>query len=151
MIEQLRAQIRANYRPDFDFTIVDGVPFAVPSKPAAESRIALISTAGLHLDTQPPFDRTTPEGDPSYRRIHLDDDLTRLRPWWDTDHHQPASQDLNTAFPLSLLRDLCDLAPTHYTLSGSIPDPRPLLTQTAPALAQELRADAVDAALIAPS
>src|SRR5688500_8353240 len=121
MIDQLRAQIRARYKLDFDFTTVDDVPFTIPTKPAATSRIALISTAGLHLEDQPPFDRSTPAGDSTWRRIRLDDDLTRLRIWWDADHHQPASQDLNTAFPLALLRETHEAAPTHYTLSGSIP------------------------------
>lgn len=151
MIDELRERIRAQYKPDFDFTTVTDVPFTPPTKPVASSRIALISTAGLHLDHQEPFDRTTPAGDCTYRRIGADDDLTRLRIWWDTDHHQPASQDLNSAFPLTLLREICDLAPTHYSFSGAIPDPRPLLDQTAPALASELRNDAVDAVLIAPS
>ncbi|MEA2463055.1 MAG: D-proline reductase (dithiol) PrdB [Acidobacteriota bacterium] len=151
MIDELREKIRAQYKPDFDFTTVGDVPFTAPGKPAASSRIALISTAGLHLDDQEPFDRTTPAGDCSYRRIGAGDDLARLRIWWDTDQHQPGSQDLNSAFPLALLRDKYDLAATHYSFSGAIPDPRPLLEQSAPAVATELNAGAVDAVLIAPS
>jgi D-proline reductase (dithiol) PrdB len=149
MIDELRARIRAQYKPDFEFTIVDDVPFTAPAKPL--SRVALISTAGLHLDDQEPFDRDTPAGDCSYRRIRADDDLSRLRIWWDADHQQPASQDLNCAFPLALLREVAEVAPTHYSFSGAIPDPRPLLEETGPAVANELRADAVDAVLIAPS
>ena len=115
------------------------------------TRVALISTAGLHLDDQEPFDRHTQSGDCSYRRIPADADLARLRIWWDTDHTQPASQDLNCAFPLELLREFVDVAPTHYTFSGAIPEPAPLINETAPAVARELRADDVDAVLIAPS
>jgi D-proline reductase (dithiol) PrdB len=146
MIEELRARIRAQYKPDFDFTTVADVPFVRPSKPLA--RVALISTAGLHLDDQEPFDRHTPAGDCSYRRIAADVDLARLRIGWDHEQTQPASQDLNCAFPLALLREERDLAPVHYSFSGAIPDPRPLLEQTAPAVARELHADAV---VIAPS
>lgn len=157
MIDELRASIRSKFKPEFDFTTVADVPFTAPAKPLASSRIALISTAGLHLDDQEPFDRVTPSGDSSFRRIRADDDLSRLRIGWDTGLTQPASQDLNAAFPLPLLRELeqsgeiGSVAPTHYTFSGSIPDPRPLLDDTAPALARELQADAVDAVLIAPS
>lgn len=151
MIDELRERIRAQYKPDFDFTTVDEVPFTTPMKPVASSRIALISTAGVHLDDQEPFDRATPTGDCSYRRIAADVDLARLRIWWDTDQHQPGSQDLNAAFPLALLREKYDVAATHYSFSGAIPDPRPLLDRTAPAVASELQADAVDAVLIAPS
>jgi D-proline reductase (dithiol) PrdB len=151
MIDELRARIRAQYKPDFEFTTVADVPFTALTKPVASSRIALITTAGLHLDDQEPFDRTTPTGDSSFRRVRPSDDLSRLRIGWDADHQQHASQDLNCAFPLPLLREVCEIAPTHYTFSGAIPDPRPLLDETAPTVARELQADAVDAVLIAPS
>ena len=106
------------------------IPFTAPSKPLRESRVALITTAALHLDDQPP-------GDSTFRRIPADVDLTRLRTDWDG----PASQDINCAFPLALLRELCGVAETHYSFSGAIPE-------TVPQLARELDADAV---LIAPS
>ena len=149
MIDELRTSIRAKYKPDFEFTIVADVPFTAPAKPLA--RIALISTAGLHFDDQEPFDRSTPAGDCSFRRVDAADDLSRLRIWWDTDRGQPASQDLNCAFPLALLREFADVAPTHYAFSGAIPDPEPLVDHVAPAVAAELKANAVDAVVIAPS
>ena len=150
MIDELRANIRYKYKPDFDFTRVEDVPFTAPSGPL--KRIALISTAGMHLDDQEPFDRATSSGDSSYRRIPGDVDLSRLRIWWDTEQTQPGSQDLNSAFPLALLREEeREVAPRHYSFSGSIPDPRPLIDVSAPAVARELRDDAVDAVLIAPS
>lgn len=151
MIDDLRARIRAQYKPDFDFTRVAEVPFTAPSKPVAASRIALISTAGLHRDDQPPFDRDTPSGDSSFRRIRGDDTASRVRVWWDREQQQPANQDLNCAFPLALLRELAGVATTHYSFSGAIPGPRPLLEERAPAVAAELREDAVDAVVIAPS
>ncbi len=152
-VDELRASIRARYKPDFDFTTVEEVPFTPLAKPLAEARVALISTAGLHRDDQPPFDRDTPSGDPSCRRIRADDDLSRVRVWWDRAQQQAANQDLNSAFPLALLGEcgIGSVAATHYSFSGSIPDPRPLLESTAPAVAAELREHAVDAVLIAPS
>jgi hypothetical protein len=150
MIDELRASIRAKYKPDFDFTPVGDVPFTAPSGPL--TRIALISTAGMHLDDQEPFDRATLTGDASYRRIPGDADLSRLRIWWDAEQTQPGSQDLNCAFPLALLcEEQREAAPTHYSFSGAIPDPGPLIDVSAPAVARELRDDAVDAVLIAPS
>ncbi len=157
MTDDLRASIRARYKPDFEFTTVADVPFAPLAKPLTASRIALISTAGLHLDDQPPFDRDTPAGDSSFRRIALDDDLSRLRVWWDREQQQAANQDLNCAFPLALLRELHgagaigSIAATHYSFSGAIPDPAPLLEDTGPVVAAELRDDGVDAAILAPS
>jgi D-proline reductase (dithiol) PrdB len=152
-LDELRASIRAKYKPDFEFTTVPEVPFTRLAKPLAEARVALISTAGLHRDDQPPFDRDTPSGDSSFRRIRADDDLSRLRVWWDREQQQAANQDLNSAFPLALLRECAigSVAATHFSFSGAIPDPRPLLESTAPKVAAELREDAVDAVLIAPS
>jgi D-proline reductase (dithiol) PrdB len=152
-IGELRASIRARYKPDFEFTTVAEVPFTPLSKPLAEARVALISTAGLHLDDQPPFDRDSPAGDCSFRRIRADDDLSRVRVWWDREQQQAANQDLPSAFPLALLREggIGSVAATHYSFSGAIPAPLPLLESTAPMVAAELRDDAVDAVLIAPS
>ncbi|HEX6097367.1 MAG TPA: hypothetical protein VF432_13645 [Thermoanaerobaculia bacterium] len=135
----------------YEITTVADVPFTPFTKPVAASRIALITTAGLHFDDQPPFDRDTPSGDCSFRRIRANDDLTRLRIWWDREQQQAANQDLNSAFPLTLLGEMCTVAPTHYSFSGAIPDPRPLLEDTGPAVAAELQRDAVDAVVIAPS
>jgi D-proline reductase (dithiol) PrdB len=152
-IGELRASIRARYKHDFEFTTVAEVPFTPLSKPLAEARVALISTAGLHLDDQPPFDRDRTSGDCSFRRIRGDDDLSRVHVWWDREQQQAANQDLPSAFPLALLREsgIGSVAATHYSFSGAIPDPRPLLESTAPMVAAELRDDAVDAVLIAPS
>ena len=108
------------------------------------ARVALITTAGLHLDDQPPFDRETPSGDYTFRRIRADDDPMRLRTSWDC----PASQDINCAFPLALLRELCGVAETHYSFSGATPEPALLLQDAVPQLLRELDADAV---VIAPS
>ena len=127
------------------------IPFTALSKPVRESRVALISTAGLRLDGQPPFDRETQTGDCSFRRIPADAELSRVRIWWDREQRQHANQDLNCAFPLALLGESCNVAPTHYSFSGAIPDPRPLVEETGPAVAAELRQDGVDAVVIAPS
>ena len=152
-VGELRDNIRARYKPDFDFTTVADVPFTPLAKPLAEARVALISTAGLHLDDQPPFDRDSPSGDSSFRRIRAADDLSRVRVWWDREQQQAANQDLNAAVPLALLPEsgIGSVAATHYSFSGAIPDPRPLVESTAPQVAAELREDAVDAVLIAPS
>jgi D-proline reductase (dithiol) PrdB len=127
------------------------IPFTPFSKPLQESRVALISTAGLHLDDQPPFDRETQTGDCSFRRIPADVDLSRVRIWWDAEQRQAANQDLNSALPLALLGEFCKAAPVHYSFSGAIPEPRPLIEETGPAVAAELRRDGADAVVIAPS
>lgn len=153
MLDDLRQKTRTHL-PDFDFTVVDPVPFTPLAKPLRDCRVALISTAGLHLPDQPPFDRESHSGDSSYRAIPHDADLAQLRPWWDTESTQPASQDINSAFPLELLKqstDIGSVAATHCSFSGSIPDPRPLVDTFVPEVAEAMQHDAVDAVLVAPS
>lgn len=157
MIDELRERIRAQHAPDFEFTAAPQVAFTAPSAPLRASRVALISTAGLHLEQQQPFDRETQCGDCSFRAVGAEDDLSRLRLWWDGEQQHFASQDLNCAFPLQLLAELRDageigsVAARHYSFSGAIPDPRPLLEDSAPAVAASLRDDGVDVVVIAPS
>ncbi|HEX7150715.1 MAG TPA: hypothetical protein VF618_04435 [Thermoanaerobaculia bacterium] len=153
MLDDLRQRTRAHL-PTFDFTVVDPVPFTPFTTPLREARVALISTAGLHLPDQPPFDRQSHAGDSSYRAIPHDADVTKLRPWWDTESTQLQSQDVNCALPLELLREsdaIGSLAPTHYSFSGSIPDPRPLVETYVPEVADAMQREAVDAVLVAPS
>ncbi len=45
------------------------VPWTPVKKPLDSTRIALVSTAGLHHSGQKPFNMNDPNGDPSYRII----------------------------------------------------------------------------------
>ena len=51
------------------FIEAEDIPWAPVKKPMRETVIALVTTAGVHLKTQPPFDMDDPDGDPSYRVI----------------------------------------------------------------------------------
>src|SRR3954453_3007398 len=46
-----------------------GIPFARPRKPLAQARVALLTTAGVHLRTQMLFNMENPDGDATYREI----------------------------------------------------------------------------------
>jgi D-proline reductase (dithiol) PrdB len=156
-LHTLRERIREQHEPDFDFRTMAQVPFVPFTKLVREARVALVSTAGLCLPEHQPFDRVTHSGDSSFREVAGDADVTQLRLWWDKEGTQFATQDLNCAFPLPLLHELQtageigSVAATHYSFSGSIPDPEPLLDDYAPAMAAALIRDAVDAVLVAPS
>ena len=137
---------------------VDPVPLARRTKPVAESRVALITTAGLVPPGGPPFDETVKGGDFSYRVIAADADIARLE-----EHHRSESfdhagiaLDRNLAFPLDRLRELAaageigEVAPRHLSFMGSITAPGRLSTRTAPEAARLLAADGVDLALLVP-
>jgi hypothetical protein len=137
------------------------IPWTPLSKPLSESTVALISSAGIALKTDRPFDqegeRRNPWwGDPSFRMIPRtataqDVELYHL-------HVNPsyAKQDLNTLFPLGRLLELeaagelGQSARHHYSTMGYILQPQTLLQQTTPALIQHLQADGVELVLLVP-
>ena len=129
-------------------------PFVRPQRPLAESRLALVTTGGVHLPAQPRFDIDDPLGDCSYREIPAEaTDLT-----WTHAYYRPdEGMDLHSVFPLWTLRELEDegvigeLNHRHYSFMGAIHDPRPLAEETAPEVAGKLADDRVDAALLTPS
>jgi D-proline reductase (dithiol) PrdB len=137
----------------------NGTPFARLRKPLAVARGALITTAGVHLRSQPPFDMVNPDGDASYRIIpgHArGEEITITHNYYD---HTDADRDLNVVFPLDHLRDLAargvigGVAPRYFGFMGHIDGPLiPVLTgQSAPDVAAKLRVDRVDFAILTPA
>jgi D-proline reductase (dithiol) PrdB len=129
-------------------------PFVRPARPLAESRIALVTTGGVHLPGQPRFDIDDPAGDCSYREIPTDaEDLT-----WTHAYHRPdEGSDLDAVFPLWTLKELAlageigGLNHRHFSFMGAIHDTLPLAERTAPEVAGKLARDGVDAVLLTPS
>lgn len=137
---------------------IDPVPWTPLSKPLAACRLALVSSAGLVLPGQEPFQASARGGDPSFRTIPSDVETTRLV---DTHRsrsydHAPLRSDPNVAFPIDRLRELVargrigSAAPRHLSFMGSITAPGRLVRRTAPEAAGWLVADGVDVALLAP-
>lgn len=135
------------------------IPFARLGKPLAESTAALITTGGLHLRSQPPFDMQDPDGDASLRVIPGDVKPTELTITHDYYNHSSAQRDLNVIFPLAHFRDLARMgviggvARRHFGLMGHIEGEHltRLREKTAPEMAAQLRADRVDFALLTPA
>ena len=129
-------------------------PFVKPKKSLDRSRLALVTTGGVHLPDQPRFDIDDPAGDCSYREIPATaNDLT-----WTHAYYRPdEGSDLDAVFPLETLRRLVrdsavgELAPRHFSFMGAIHDPAPLVESTAPEVAGKLVEDQVDVVLLTPS
>lgn len=131
-----------------------GFPFTRPRKPLSESRLALVTTGGVHLPEQDRFDIDDPLGDCSYREIPGDAyALTWTHAYYVPNH----STDLDSVFPLWTLRRLVaeeavgELNHRHFSFMGAIHDPGPLVERTAPEVAGKLAEDGVDAVLLTPS
>lgn len=147
--------VRRRSAPGFEWTT-----FERPSarqrlrRPLAEARVALVATAGAYLRGQKRFSLED-EGDPSFREIPADAHEFRLaHPGYDV---RRALRDPSVVFPLAVLREMAgesaigEMAPRAFSFMGYIPDTRPLLAETAPAVAQRLQADQVDLVLLVPS
>ncbi len=127
-------------------------------KPLSQCTVALITTAGLSLPDQPPFDVTIRLGDTSFREFPADISpqlLEMHQRSWSFDQ-TGILRDRNLAFPLDRLREMHErreigaIAPHHYSFMGSIVSPSKLIKESAPEVARRLFADGVDVALLTP-
>lgn len=146
MPEDEQKHILALPCPTFDST-----PWTKP--PAlAESRVAIITTAGLHRRGETPFG----VGAADYRIIAADilaNDLlmSHISTNFDRSGFQ---QDWNVVFPLDRLRELADkkvigsLANYHYSFMGATDPVR--MQAAAQGLARIMKNDGVDSVLLVP-
>jgi len=138
------------------------IPWAAVTKPLRDSSVALLSTAGLSMKGDVPFDmegeRRRPSwGDPSWRRLAADatsDTIEANHLHIDTGYIE---RDLNVALPLDRLRELVDegvvgaVAASHYSIMGyQGNDASELEQRSAPEIAAAMKSDEVDLALLAP-
>lgn len=137
---------------------IDPLPWTPLGKPVVESRLALVTSAGLHLPSQDPFDASIPGGDPSFRVIPSGADPSSLVESQQSRSfsHAGIRRDPNLALPIDRARELVrrrrigSLAPRHLSFMGSITAPGRLRRDTAPRAASLLLEDAADIALLVP-
>ena len=134
-------------------------PWAPLRGPLTQSRVALVTTAGVHLKNDRPFNMRDPAGDPSFRPIParaLPGDWTITHNYYD---HTDADQDINVVLPLERLRELAGLGEigsvgeNHFAFMGHILPPHinTLMHTSAPQVARRLQQDRVDAVILTPA
>lgn len=135
------------------------IPWTPVKKPLKRSRIALVTTAGIHHRSQKPFDMLDSQGDPSFRIIDsgtIADDYKITHDYYD---HRDADRDLNIVFPITRLEEMQSsgwvgsVSATHFSFMGHI-DGRhvdTLVNRSAPQVAEMLKDLAVDAVLLTPA
>jgi D-proline reductase (dithiol) PrdB len=135
------------------------VPWCALTKPLAQSKIALVTTAGLHRKSQQAFDMGDPLGDPSFRVIDSDIIEAGYSITHDYYDHRDADRDLNIVFPITRLKEMhaagCigAISESHLSFMGHI-DGRHVGTltgKTAPQAARMLKQLKVDAVLLTPA
>ena len=138
------------------------IPWTPLDKSIRETTFTLMTSAGISMKSDPPFDMDREKaeptwGDPSYRQIpktatENDIEVNHL-------HVNTAyiKQDLNVMLPLARFRDfeqegfIGKLAPTCYSYYGYQMDPTVLLTETMPQVAEKMRQESVEAVLLTPT
>jgi D-proline reductase (dithiol) PrdB len=135
------------------------VPWTPIAKPLAACRITLITTGGLHLRTDQPFNMDDPNGDPTFRVIpsHAQQaDLTITHNYY---NHADAGRDFNILLPLDRVKELTSggylggLTPSHYSFMGHIDGPHvaALENQILPALLGKIRRERPDIVFLTPA
>ena len=138
------------------------IPWSALDKPIKETTFTLVTTAGINMKSDPPFnmEREKKEpawGDPSYRQIprtatENDIEVSHL-------HINTAyiTEDINVMLPLTRFAEfekegvIGKLAPTCYSLYGFQMDATALLSESAPQMAAQMRQEDVEAVLLTPA
>ena len=135
------------------------LPWTPATKPLREATVALVTTGGVHLKSQTPFDMNDPDGDPSYRAFPADTDPAKLTITHDYFNHAAADRDLNLVAPMERMRELVErgvigaLHPEVFAVMGHIDGDHisTLVNTTAVEVARKLADAKVDYALLVPA
>lgn len=136
----------------------DVIPWTPFQKPLKESVIAIVTTAGVHLKGQPPFDMDDVDGDPSFRELPSATPLDGYKITHDYYDHTDADRDLNIVFPVGRLMEMeragviKAAARFNYGFMGHITGRHvdTLIKKTAPEVAARLKKENADAVLLTP-
>ena len=138
----------------------DTTPWAPLAKPLSQASVAIVTSAGLHLQDDKPFvSDTQTGGDQSFRIIPsttLPADL--LQSHVSIGFNRAAMQrDINVTFPIDRLREMIEqgaigsFAPNHYSFMGAIRNPTRIASETGPQVAQRLKSEGADLVLLTPT
>lgn len=149
-----------SFIPKEDFR--GAIPWTPLARPLNRTCLALITSAGISLKTQPPFDmerekREPTWGDPTYRAIPwgtAEKDIQVNHLHINTSH---ILQDMNVILPLSLMAELEKegvigrLAPTSYSFYGFQFQGTGFLQTAIAPIAEKMREEGVEAVLLTPT
>jgi D-proline reductase (dithiol) PrdB len=137
----------------------DTTPWTPFRKSLAQAKLALVTSAGLHLRDDKPFIGDPKGGDSSYRVIPSSTtpaDILQSHVSIGFDH-TAIYRDMNVTLPLDRAKELVEkgivgsLAPNYYSFMGAIRDPRRLIQETGPEVAERLKQEGVDLVFITPT
>jgi len=127
------------------------IPYTPFERDLSETTISLVSTAGVHLKTQTPYDV---EGDGSYRVIPSNSNVADLMITHDHYDHEAADQDINVVFPIERLRELVTdgtikgINTDFFGMMGYTLKMKQVLEETGPEIARKIERSATDLVLL---
>ena len=138
----------------------EDTPWTPMRKPLSDSRLALVTSAGLHVRGDQPFiHEPSGGGDPSYRvipRAASPADILQSHVSIGFDH-SGIYRDINVTFPVDRLQELVDqrvigsLSDNNYSFMGALRDLSQVVEKTGPQVAQRMLDDGVEVALLTPT
>jgi D-proline reductase (dithiol) PrdB len=137
----------------------DTTPWTPLTQALSQSKLALVTTAGLHVRGDTPFITDPQGGDASYRVIPSDtkaSDILQSHASIGFDH-TAIYRDINVTFPMDRLQELVQqgvigsLSRHYYSFMGALRNPRRVLEETGPEVAKRLKEEDVDIVLITPT
>ena len=137
----------------------DDAPFAPLRKPLSEAKLALVTTAGLHLRSDKPFISSHQSGDTSFRVIPRSAgaaDIIQSHTSLGFDH-TGLYRDINVTFPIDRLPELVDqkkigsLSDNYYSFMGALTDVTGIIEESGPEVARRLKDEGVDVVLLTPT
>jgi len=137
------------------------IPWTPLRRPLAQSTIALVSSAGIALNGDTPFDQERERrdpwwGDPTYRVVPHGTTAAEVRLYHMHIDTRFGEEDLDVVLPTHRLEELVRegsvgrSAPSHYSIMGYVLRPKVLEEETAPAIAARMKEEGVDAAVLVP-
>ncbi|MGZ3583248.1 MAG: glycine/sarcosine/betaine reductase selenoprotein B family protein [Ktedonobacterales bacterium] len=127
------------------------IPYTPRRRELREATFAVVTTAGVHLREQEPFNL---EGDNSWRLIPGDVRADQLKVTHGHYDHRHADQDINCVFPIDRLRELAaegiigGVGDKHLGFMGYTQHLRDLYERAAPEMAKIVERSRADAVLL---
>ena len=138
----------------------DDTPWTPMGKPLSESKLALVTSAGLHLRGDKPFVTDHHgRGDSSYRVIPRStkaEDILQSHVSIGFDH-TGIYRDINVTFPMDRVQELVDqsvvgsLGENYYSFMGALRDASAVAEHTGPEVAGRLLDEGVEVVLLTPT
>lgn len=127
------------------------IPYSPRTRELTQTKFALVSTAGVHLRTQEPFNLA---GDNSWREISGDVAAADLMVTHEHYDHRHADRDINCVFPIDRLRELAEdgviagVAQRHLGFMGFSQQLRDLYDRAAPEMAKLIERSDADGVIL---